>query len=72
MKFNDMYRCGFCTQKATSVEKGSGTVRVFPLEDDLPQNRTHAQTLEFTEVSLKSNSEKPLLWCEHYRSGDRP
>jgi len=46
-QFNGEFGCNLCLHKGEAVDKGLGSVRVYPLQSDLPQPRCHEQTLQF-------------------------
>jgi len=51
-QFNGKYGCGFCCHPGQRVEKGSGTVQVYPMNTLYPL-RSHSKTLEYAEQASR-------------------
>ena len=45
VKYNGFYGCGFCKHSGESVAKGNGRATVYPVRAELPERRSHAETI---------------------------
>lgn len=50
-QFNGKNGCGHCEHEGIMIAKGNGFTRVYPLQDPLPADRTHQQTLEYATAA---------------------
>lgn len=55
VQFNSFYGCGVCEQKAVSVAKGNGTVRVFPFADPASKIRSDGDIAEQARKASEHN-----------------
>lgn len=53
-QFNGFYGCGLCEQKAESVTKGNGTVRVYPLSNPPANMRNDKEIARQAQIALES------------------
>jgi len=56
-QFNGQFGCGFCYHSGERIQKGSGSVQVYPLNSLYPP-RTHRETLKLAEKAVLC--EKPV------------
>jgi len=54
-QFNGECGCSFCLHTGTVLQKGHGFVRTYPLEVNVPESRTHEQTLQFAVEADSKN-----------------
>ena len=54
MQFNGQFGCGMCFHEGQVVAKGRGHTRVYPLGDEMPPLRSHAQIMADAEAATFS------------------
>ena len=55
-QFNGEHGCTWCLQKGTVVQRGNGTARVYPFEQDVPV-RTHSGLISDAKIALTTGAE---------------
>ena len=55
-QFNGEYGCGFCYHAGQVVPKGRGFTRSYPLQEEIPQVRDMASTVELAELVTRRNN----------------
>ena len=76
-QFNGAYGCSYCVHTGKIVPKGNRHVRVYPLSENMPVSRVHAEVIEHAskacttsvpEYSVKGPS--PLMLLPHHNIVD--